>query len=119
MKQYMKSNSTTQIVNSLRTDNDRGRRWTLMEKLFMGLTLQQYIAQAIRNPFNWFLALIFAVGFPVIIGRFIFGLEWATGGPQSNAWGLFLGFGLFGMGHTHTHPHTPGGHTHQQCVLVS
>ncbi len=97
MKQYLKRNPNTQIVNSLRTDNDKGRRWTLAEKLLLGLTPQQYLAQAFKNPINWFFAVVFAVGFPVIIGRFIFGLEWATGGPQSNAWGLFLGFGLFGM----------------------
>ncbi len=97
MKQYLKRNPDTQIVDSLRMDNDRGRRWTLMEKLLLGLTPQRYLLQAAGNPFNWFLAIVFLIGFPLIIGRFIFGLEWATGGPYDNAWGLFLAFGLFGM----------------------
>lgn len=97
MKQYLARHPDTQIINSLRTANDQGRRWTLMEKLFLGLTPQQYLAQAITNPLNWIFAAILAIGLPIIIGRFIFGLQWATGGPYDNAWGLFLGFGLFGM----------------------
>lgn len=74
-----------------------GRNWTIMEKLFLGLTPQQYIAQALRNPLNWIFAIIFAVGLPTILGRFIFGLSWVTHSSNDYAWGLFLGFGLFGM----------------------
>ena len=72
-------------------------RWTIKEKLLLGLTPEQYRAQLLRNPFNWIIAIIFLVGFPVIIGRFIFGLGWATGGPNDYPWGLFLGWGLFTM----------------------
>ena len=97
MRQYLKRNPDTQIVNSLRMGEDKGRKWTFMEKLLLGLTPQQYIAQALTNPFNWFLGIVFIIGIPLILGRFIFGLEWATGGPNDNAWGLFLVFGLFGM----------------------
>jgi Ni/Fe-hydrogenase subunit HybB-like protein len=68
-----------------------------MEKLFMGLTLQQYISQAVRNPFNWVLAVIFAIGLPIILGRFVFGLSWVTHSSCDYPWGLFLGFGLFAM----------------------
>ncbi|MDD2851371.1 MAG: polysulfide reductase [Desulfuromonadaceae bacterium] len=74
-----------------------GRNWTIMEKLFLGLSFQQYIAQAIRNPFNWVFGIIFAIGIPIIIGRFIFGLSWVTHSSYDYPWGLFLGFGLFGM----------------------
>lgn len=74
-----------------------GRNWTIMEKLFLGLTPQQYIAQAIRNPFNWIFGLIFVIGIPTILGRFVFGLSWVTHSSNDYAWGLFLGFGLFGM----------------------
>lgn len=74
-----------------------GRNWTIMEKLFLGLTPQQYIAQAIRNPLNWIFALIFVIGIPTILGRFVFGLSWVTHSSNDYAWGLFLGFGLFGM----------------------
>lgn len=74
-----------------------GRKWTLMEKIFLGLSPQQYIAQALRNPLNWIFAIIFAVGIPIIIGRFVFGLSWVTHSSNDYPWGLFLGFGLFGM----------------------
>lgn len=97
MKQFLARNSNTQMVNSLRKDNDKGRPWTLMEKILLGLTPQQYVAQAVSNPLNWVFALIFIVGIPVLIGRYIFGLSWAIGDPYDNAWGLFLAFGLFGM----------------------
>lgn len=97
MKLFMARNPNTEMVTSLRKDNDQGRPWTLMEKIFLGLTPKQYMAQAMSNPLNWIFAVIFAVGIPFIIARFIFGLSWAVGDPYDNAWGLFLGFGLFGM----------------------
>lgn len=74
-----------------------GKKWTFMEKLFLGLTPQQYIMQALMNPFNWILALIFAIGLPMIAGRFFFGLNWVTHSSNDYPWGLFLGFGLFAM----------------------
>lgn len=74
-----------------------GRKWNLMEKLLLGLTLDQYINQFIRNKFNWLLAAIFAIGIPVIIYRFIFGLGSVTHSSYDYPWGLFLGFGLFCM----------------------
>jgi len=74
-----------------------GQEWTLMEKLLLGLTLDQYIAQVIRNKFNWLLAFIFAIGIPVIIYRFVFSLGNVTHASYDYPWGLFLGFGLFCM----------------------
>jgi Ni/Fe-hydrogenase subunit HybB-like protein len=73
------------------------KRWNFKEKLLLGLTPRQYFAQALRNPFNWVLAAVFSVGLPIIAGRFIFGLGWATSGSNDYPWGLFLGFGLFTM----------------------
>jgi len=72
-------------------------RWSLKEKLLLGLTTQQYISQALRNPFNWLFAIIFTIGVPVLAGRFLFGLSWATDSSYDYPWGLFLGFGLFTM----------------------
>ena len=77
--------------------NDGKTKWSLKEKLLLGLTTQQYVAQALRNPFNWLLGIIFAVGLPIIAGRFLFGLSWVTHSSCDYPWGLFLGFGLFGM----------------------
>ena len=73
------------------------RRWTLMDKLLLGLTPGDYLSQAVRNPVNWILAVIFAVGFTVIAGRFYYGLGWVTHSSNDYPWGLFLGFGLFCM----------------------
>lgn len=72
-------------------------KWTILEKLLLGLSPAQYIIQCLRNPFNWLLALIFAIGLPIIAGRFLFGLSWVTHSSCDYPWGLFLGFGLFGM----------------------
>jgi Ni/Fe-hydrogenase subunit HybB-like protein len=78
--------------------DDKGKRsWKLMEKLLLGLTPKQYLAQAVRNPFNWILAAIFAIGLPLIAGRFLFGLSWVTHSSNDYPWGLFLAFGLFSM----------------------
>lgn len=74
-----------------------GQKWSLMEKLLLGLSLDQYIQQVLRNKFNWLLAFIFIVGVPLIIYRFIFGLGVVTHSSYDYPWGLFLGFGLFCM----------------------
>jgi Ni/Fe-hydrogenase subunit HybB-like protein len=73
------------------------RPWTLKEKLLLGLTLREYLAQAVRNPFNWVAGLILLVGLPVIAGRFYYGLGFVTHSSNDFPWGLFLGFGLFCM----------------------
>ncbi|MDH4027130.1 MAG: polysulfide reductase, partial [Desulfuromonadales bacterium] len=49
------------------------QQWSLFRKLMLGLTPGQYLGQALRNPFNWILAIIFAIGLPLIAYRFIFG----------------------------------------------
>jgi Ni/Fe-hydrogenase subunit HybB-like protein len=74
-----------------------GKNWNLMEKLFLGLPLDQYVSQVLRNKFNWLLGIIFAVGIPLIIYRFIFGLGSVTHSSYDYPWGLFLSFGLFCM----------------------
>ncbi len=95
MKRYRASG--IEMVDSHYRDNDKGKKWSIMEKLLLGLTPRQYILQALRNPFNWLLAAIFAVGIPIILGRFVFGLSWVTHSSNDYPWGLFLGFGLFAM----------------------
>ncbi|HTP63892.1 MAG TPA: polysulfide reductase, partial [Geobacteraceae bacterium] len=73
------------------------KKWSLMDKLLLGLTPREYISQAVRNPFNWLLAAVFAVGLPVIAMRFIFGLGAVTNSSCDYPWGLILDFGLFAM----------------------
>ena len=84
-----------QPVNSL--ENAEKRRWTLMEKLLLGMTPGQYLGQALRNPFNWILGLVFLIGIPMILYRFGFGLGAVTHSSNDYPWGLLLGFGLFVM----------------------
>jgi Ni/Fe-hydrogenase subunit HybB-like protein len=72
-------------------------KWSMREKLLLGLTPGEYMGQAVRNPLNWLLWIIFAVGFPTIVYRFMNGLAVVTHSSQDYPWGLFLGFGLFGM----------------------
>lgn len=93
MKRFSKNGL---LVDSHYKDSGK-KRWSLIEKLFLGLTPQQYIMQALINPVNWVFAIIFAIGLPIIAGRFYFGLNWVTHSSNDYPWGLFLGFGLFGM----------------------
>jgi Ni/Fe-hydrogenase subunit HybB-like protein len=76
---------------------DNGERWTVKEKIFLGLTPGDYFKEQLKNPFNWILWIIYAVGTPLLIGRFIYGLGWATHGSYDYPWGLFLSWGLFTM----------------------
>jgi Ni/Fe-hydrogenase subunit HybB-like protein len=74
-----------------------GERWSVKEKLLLGLTTEQYLKLLIRNPFNWVLAAIYAVGIPVLLLRFIHGLGYVTHSSYDYPWGLFLAWGLFTM----------------------
>ena len=85
-----------QVIDS--ADKVPGKvQWNLKEKLFLGLTPQRYLQQAVRNPVNWVLALIFSIGIPILLLRFVFGLSFVTHSSNDYPWGLFLGLGLFGM----------------------
>lgn len=78
-------------------NEQRKRRWSFKEKLFLGMSFSQYFGQALRNPFNWILGIIFAIGLPLIAYRFLFGLSVVTHSSNDYPWGLFLAFGLFTM----------------------
>ncbi len=77
--------------------NEEKKTWSVKDKLLLGLSTSEYITQAIRNPFNWLIALIFTVGGYVTVTRFVFGLGYVTHSSYDYPWGLFLGFGLFVM----------------------
>lgn len=79
------------------TNEDGKTRYTLVNKLLLGLSIREYIIQALRNPMNWLLGAIFAIGIPMLIGRFINGLGSVTHASYDYPWGLFLGVGLFVM----------------------
>ncbi len=94
MKLFSKERPEIPIVNHLKED---GSEWTIKEKLWLGLTISDYKKQFFRNPVNWLMIFIFAIGVPLILGRYAFGLGWVTHASNDYPWGLFLGFGLFGM----------------------
>ncbi|MDY0389633.1 polysulfide reductase NrfD family protein [Desulfobulbus oligotrophicus] len=96
MKTFIENKPATAIpiVSHL---NPTGGQWNLKEKLWLGLSKQEYKEQFLRNPVNWVLIFIFAIGIPILLQRYIFGLGSITHASNDYPWGLFLGFGLFGM----------------------
>ncbi len=76
---------------------ENGEKWSVKEKIFLGLEPARYFREQVKNPFNWVLWIIYAVGIPVLVARFIFGLGWATHSSYDYPWGLFLAWGLFTM----------------------
>jgi len=93
MKQFLAKGYTPVDAEA----RDSKKPLTLWNKLLLGLTFKQYLAQALRNPFNWLIAAIFAVGLPLVLYRFVFGLGAVTHSSYDYPWGLFLSFGLFAM----------------------
>lgn len=94
MKTLISDNIQLPVAGSNQTD---GTLWSLRERLLLGLTTTQYLQQLRRNPVNWMLLLIFSVGLPLLLQRYIYGLGSVTHASNDYPWGLFLGFGLFGM----------------------
>ena len=43
------------------TKKDGQSKWSVKEKLLLGLTPGEYMQQQVRNPFNWLLWVIYAV----------------------------------------------------------
>ncbi len=94
MKLFAKEKQELPIVDHSKPN---GSKWTIKEKLLLGLSFADYGKQFFRNPINWVFLIIFVVGVPIILQRFIFGLASVTHGSNDYPWGLFLAFGLFGM----------------------
>ncbi|MCF6187095.1 MAG: polysulfide reductase [Desulfobulbaceae bacterium] len=94
MKKFSANNPAIPIADHVKHD---GSKWTIKEKLWLGLTPQEYKKQFFRNWVNWLMLCIFAVGIPIILQRYLFGLGAVTHASNDYPWGLFLGFGLFAM----------------------
>lgn len=82
------------VQSNLRRD---GGAWSVRDKILLGLSPRDYVRTLVRNPLNWLILAIYLIGLPVLVGRFIYGLGWATHGSYEYPWGLFLGWGLFTM----------------------
>jgi Ni/Fe-hydrogenase subunit HybB-like protein len=94
MNKLATHNPAIPLVDHYKPD---GSKWTLKEKLRLGLTPGEYTKQLIGNWVNWILLIIFVVGIPIIFQRYLFGLGAVTHASNDYPWGLFLGFGLFAM----------------------
>ncbi len=94
MKLFTNNKQEVPIVDHCKPD---GSKWSITEKLLLGLSFQDYKKQFFRNPFNWAFIIIFLIGTPILIERYLFGLGTVTHSSSDYPWGLFLGFGLFGM----------------------
>ena len=68
------------------------RNWAT-EKLFLGMSFGDYL-KSLATPGNLIVGLIMAVGVPVIIYRFAYGLGASTNLSQTNPWGLWIGFDM-------------------------
>ena len=68
------------------------RPW-VTEKVLLGLGPREYV-KSLLTPGNLVVGLILAVGIPVIIYRFAFGLGAATNLTQETPWGIWIGFDM-------------------------
>ena len=66
----------------------------ISDKIFMGMTLEDYIKNLI-TPLNIVAEMVVFAGLLLILLRFIFGLDQVTEGSNEQPWSLFLGWGLF------------------------
>lgn len=66
-------------------------------KIFLGNSFSKYLQLNVRNPLNWLLGLVLAIGLPLLLQRYLLGLHSVTHSSQDYPWGILLGFGLFGM----------------------
>ncbi len=79
-------------MSSVVTAPDRGGSW-VQERIFLGMTFREYL-KSLWTPFNVVCAAILAVGLPVLVYRFAFGLGATTNLSQTQPWGLWIGFDM-------------------------
>lgn len=65
----------------------------LREKLLLGQGVREY-ARSLANPWDLASLAILAVGLPVLVARFAFGLGAVTNLSQQTPWGLWIGFDM-------------------------
>ena len=63
------------------------------QKVLLGMNWRQYL-RSLMTPWDALFALILAVGIPIIIYRFTFGLAAATNLSQTTPWGIWIGIDM-------------------------
>lgn len=66
---------------------------TAADRLLLGMSLRDYL-RSLVTPANVVFAIILAVGIPVLVYRFVFGLGATTHLSQQTPWGLWIGFDM-------------------------
>jgi Ni/Fe-hydrogenase subunit HybB-like protein len=79
-------------MDSVVTTPARQGSW-VQERIFLGMSLREYL-KSLWTPFNVVCAAILAVGIPVLVARFWFGLGATTNLSQTQPWGLWIGFDM-------------------------
>ncbi|MBS1110912.1 MAG: Polysulfide reductase, NrfD, partial [Anaeromyxobacteraceae bacterium] len=70
----------------------RNGSW-VQERILLGMTFREYL-RSLWTPFNVVCAAILAVGVPLLVYRFAFGLGATTNLSQTQPWGLWIGFDM-------------------------
>ena len=79
------------MMTNVSAESQTWQSW-LANKLFMGQPFNQYV-RGLVTPFNIVAAIIFCVGIPIAIYRFLIGgLEATTNLTNDYPWGLWIGF---------------------------
>jgi len=94
MKTLTAAETELPVTGNVRSN---GSYWSLKDQLLLGLSLRDYLVLLVKSRINWLLFCLLAVGIPLLCQRYIYGLSAVTHGSNDYPWGLFLGFGLFGM----------------------
>ena len=87
MKRLIEKNDYHPIDSPI--DSEDGSRLSFGRKLLLGLSPKEYLHQVLRNPLNWVLFMIFAVGLPVVVYRYVMGLGSVMHANYDYPWGLF------------------------------
>jgi Ni/Fe-hydrogenase subunit HybB-like protein len=74
------------------TTPERPSSW-VQERIFLGMSFRDYL-KSLWTPFSIVSAAILAVGLPVLVMRFWFGLGATTNLSQTQPWGLWIGFDM-------------------------
>lgn len=72
---------------------DFDRRW-VKENILLGHSVRDYL-RSLVTPWNMVGAAIVAIGLPVMVMRFVYGLGAVTNLSDTNPWGLWLSFDMF------------------------
>jgi Ni/Fe-hydrogenase subunit HybB-like protein len=65
----------------------------VQEKIILGKPFKEYL-KSLWTPFNVVSAAVLAVGFPLLVYRFVAGLGATTNLSQTQPWGLWIGFDM-------------------------